>query len=109
MIADDVPSIGRDLSETVGPVVAAPGEHLDGGIPEMDLDPVAVELDFMNPALAGRCLVNRSCQSGFDKAGEGGLDATGWQLWPGVWHGSGVPQRELTIPAEVAVDECLYR
>jgi hypothetical protein len=32
----DVPGIGCDLSKTVGPVVAAPGQYLDGGIPEMD-------------------------------------------------------------------------
>jgi hypothetical protein len=51
-----VPRVGRDLSETVGPVVAAPGEHLDGGVPEMDLDPVAIELDFMEPAAAARHL-----------------------------------------------------
>jgi len=43
-----VASVGRDLSETVGPVVATPGEHLDGGVPELDLDTVAVEFDFMN-------------------------------------------------------------
>jgi len=74
-----VPGIGSDLSETVGPVVAAPGEHLDGGVPEMDLDPVAIELDLMNPAFA----------SGHLKAGAGGLDATGWRLWPGIGHRSG--------------------
>jgi hypothetical protein len=51
-----VPRVGRDLSETVGPVVGAPGEHLDGGVPEMDLDPVAIELDFMEPAAAARHL-----------------------------------------------------
>jgi hypothetical protein len=53
-----MPSIDRDLSETVGPVVAAPGEHLDGGILEMDLDPITIELDLVNPAFAGRHLVD---------------------------------------------------
>jgi hypothetical protein len=47
-----VPRVGCDLSETIGPVVTAPGEHLDGGVPEMDLDPVAIELDLMNPSVA---------------------------------------------------------
>jgi hypothetical protein len=50
--------IGRDLSETIGPIVAAPGEYLDSSVPEVDLDPVAVELDLVNPPLARRCLVD---------------------------------------------------
>jgi hypothetical protein len=33
-------------------------EHLDGGVLEMDLDPVAVELDLVNPPLARRYLVD---------------------------------------------------
>src|ERR1700680_1770167 len=41
----DVPGIGCDLSETVGPVIAAPGEYLDSSVPEMDLDPVTLGLD----------------------------------------------------------------
>jgi len=49
-----VPGIGRDLSETVGPVVTAPGEHLDGGVPEMDLNPVAIKLDLVNPSARHR-------------------------------------------------------
>jgi hypothetical protein len=53
-----VPGFGCDLSETIGPVIAAPGEHLDGGILEMDLDPVAIELDLMNPSLARRYFVD---------------------------------------------------
>jgi hypothetical protein len=53
-----VPRVGRDLSETVGPVVAAPGEHLDGGVPEMDLNPVAIELNFVNPTFASGHLVD---------------------------------------------------
>ena len=52
------PGIGCDLSKTVGPVVAASGEYLDGGIPEMDLDPVSVELDLVNPAFANGDLVD---------------------------------------------------
>ena len=38
----DVPSIGGDLLETLGPVIAAPGENLDRFVREMDLHPVAV-------------------------------------------------------------------
>ena len=50
----DVPGVVGDLPEALGPVVAAPGEDLDGLVGEMDLDAVAVELDLVNPALAGR-------------------------------------------------------
>ena len=53
-----VPGIGRDLSETIGPVSTAPGEYLDSSVPEMDLDPVTVELDLMHPALARGHLVD---------------------------------------------------
>jgi hypothetical protein len=54
----NVPGIGCDLSETIGPVVPAPREYLDGGVPKMDLDPVAVELDLVNPAFASGDLVD---------------------------------------------------
>ncbi len=47
-----MPSIGSDLSEAVGPVVAATGEYLDGGVTKMDLDAIAVELDLMEPTFA---------------------------------------------------------
>ena len=57
-----VPSVGCDFSETVGPVVAAPGEHLDHGILKMDLDSIAVELNLVNPALARGHLVDRGRQ-----------------------------------------------
>ncbi len=77
-----VPSIGSDLSETVGPVVAASGEHLDGGVPETDLNPIAVELDLMNPSVAIWHLLDGRRQRRLDEAGKGRLDATGWRLWP---------------------------
>jgi hypothetical protein len=100
-----VPGIGCDLSETVGPVIAAPGEYLDSSVPEMDLDPVAIELDLMHPALARRHLADWCRQGRRDKAGVGGLDATGWRLWPGIGHRSGEPQGQLTARTEMAVDE----
>jgi hypothetical protein len=35
----DMPGcVGRDLLEAAGPVVPPSSEHLDGGIPEVDLD-----------------------------------------------------------------------
>src|SRR5207247_1544759 len=81
-----VPGIGRDLSETVRPIIAASGEHFDGGVPEMDLDAIAVELDLMEPTLAGGHLVNRCRQRRFDEAGIVGLDTTGWRLRSGIRH-----------------------
>jgi hypothetical protein len=41
----------------------------------MDLDTVAVELDFVNPALSGWHLLDRGGQGRFDEAGEGRLNA----------------------------------
>ena len=67
----DVPGIVGDLLEAVGPVVAPPGEDLGRLVGQMDLDPVAVELDFVNPALSGRHLLDRGCQGRFDEAGQG--------------------------------------
>jgi hypothetical protein len=49
----DVPRIGGDLFKAVGPIMAAPGEHLHRFIRDMHLHAVAVELDLMQPALAG--------------------------------------------------------
>ena len=48
-----VTGVVRDLLEAMGPVMAPAGEDLDGSVPKMDLDAVAVELDLVNPALAG--------------------------------------------------------
>jgi len=49
-----VPSIVGDLTETLRPIIAAPGEDLDGLIGEMDLDPITVELDLVYPSFAAR-------------------------------------------------------
>jgi len=51
-----MPCVGCDLSEAIGPVVAAPGEHLDGGISQVDLHAIAIELDLVNPSIAARHL-----------------------------------------------------
>jgi hypothetical protein len=71
----DVPGIVRDLPEATGPIVAAAGEDLHLLVGQVDLDAVAVELDFVNPSLAGRHLLDRGCQGRFDEAGEGRLGA----------------------------------
>jgi hypothetical protein len=55
-----VPSVVRDLPEALGPVVAAAGEDLDRLVGEVDLDAVAVELGFVNPALSGRRALNHA-------------------------------------------------
>ena len=46
-----MPSVGSDLAEAVGPVIAATSEYRDYGVSQMDLDAVTVELDFMDPPL----------------------------------------------------------
>jgi hypothetical protein len=54
-----VPGIVSDLSEALGPVIAAAGENFDGLIDQMHLDPVAVELDLVNPARTDRHSLDR--------------------------------------------------
>ena len=56
-----------DLLESVGPVVAPPGEDVDRLVMQMDLHPIAVELDFVNPSGSGRHLLDRGCQGRFDE------------------------------------------
>jgi hypothetical protein len=65
----DVPGIVGNLSETPGPIVAPASENLDGFVYQVNLDAVAVELDFMNPPLARWYIVNRRCQRGFYESG----------------------------------------
>ena len=55
----DVPGVAGDLLETMRPVVTAPGEYLHRLVGEVDLDPVAVELDFVDPARPGRHPLDR--------------------------------------------------
>ena len=77
-----------DLLEAVGPVVAAPGEDLDRLVGQVDLDAVAVELDFVNPALAGRHLLDRGRQGRLDEAGQWRLDADGRRFFTLKRHSS---------------------
>jgi hypothetical protein len=55
--------------------VTAAGEDLHRFVGEMNLDAVAVELDFVNPARSGRHLLDRGGQGRFNEAGEGRLGA----------------------------------
>jgi hypothetical protein len=71
----DQPGIVGDLLEPVRPVVTAAGEDLDRLVGEVDLHAVAVELDFVDPAGAGRHLLDGCGQGGFDESGQGRLDA----------------------------------
>jgi hypothetical protein len=70
-----------DLLEAVRPIVAAPGEDLRRLIGEMDLNTVAVELDFVNLALSGWHFLCRGCQGRFDEAGQRRLDADSRRLF----------------------------
>ena len=64
----DVPGIVGDFLETVRPVVSAAGRYLDGLVGQVNLDPVAVELDLMDPALSGRHLRDRRRQGRLDES-----------------------------------------
>jgi hypothetical protein len=57
------------------PIVAAPGEDLRRLVGQVDLDTVAVELDFVNPPITGRHFLDRGCQGRFDEPGQGRLEA----------------------------------
>jgi hypothetical protein len=57
--------------------MAAPGEHLDRCVRKMNLHPVAVEFDFVNPPLAARRPGDRGGQCWRNEAGIVGLDAAG--------------------------------
>jgi hypothetical protein len=106
-----VPCVGGDLLEAVGPIVAAPGEHLDLGVGEMDLDAIAVELDLVDPAIAAGRLVDRGCKRGLDKARERRLDADRRGLLALECHFSHQSQRkrqlDVVVTAFVAFDEFL--
>jgi hypothetical protein len=52
-----------------------PGENLDGLVHQVNLDAVAVEFDLVDPAIAGRHLLDRCRQRGLDESGEGRLHA----------------------------------
>jgi hypothetical protein len=67
--------VGRDLAEAPGPVIAPASEHLDGVVVDVELDAIAVELDFMDPALAGRHFLDRGGQRRLDESGEGRFHA----------------------------------
>ena len=79
----DVPGIVGDLLEAFGPVVAAPGEDLDGLVGEVDLDPIAVELDLVKPAVRriGTFSIDVA-SAGSMKPGNGRLDADRRRFFP---------------------------
>jgi hypothetical protein len=64
-----MPRIGSDLSEAVGPVVAASSEYFDRGVSQVDLNPVAVKLDLVEPPLPSRYLLYRCRERRFNEAG----------------------------------------
>src|ERR1700682_4700248 len=82
----DMPRVRRDLPEAISPIIAATGKDFDCCVSEMDLNAVAVELDFVNPAVAGRHLVDRRRQLRFDESGERRLDADRGRFFTQVSH-----------------------
>jgi hypothetical protein len=67
--------IGRHFLEAAGPIITAAGEDLDSIVVDVQLDPVAVELDLVDPAIARWHFLDRCCQRGLDESGEGRLHA----------------------------------
>ena len=57
------------------PVVAAPREDLHRLVGQVDLDAIAVEFDFVDPAASRRHLPNRGRECGLDESGQRRLDA----------------------------------
>ena len=57
------------------PVMAAPSKNLDRLVHQVNLDAVAVELDLMDPAIAGGHFVSRRCKRRFYESGVGSLHA----------------------------------
>jgi hypothetical protein len=73
----DVPDVGSDLAEAVGPILTAAGEYFDDRVFQMDLDAITVELDFMDPPLTVWHGVDRGRQRRLHEPGERHFDA-GW-------------------------------
>ena len=65
-----MPGVIGDLPETLGPIVAAAGENLDGLVHQVNLDAVAVEFDLMYPAGAMWSFRAQCCQLRLDKTGK---------------------------------------
>jgi hypothetical protein len=65
----DMPSIGRDLFESVGPIIAPASEDRHRRVSQVHLDPVAVEFDFVNPPLVGWHLSIDDASAGSIKPG----------------------------------------
>jgi hypothetical protein len=65
----------RDLPETPGPVLTATRENRDVFVRDVELDPITVELDFVDPAPALQPSFDRGGERGFDESGKPRLDA----------------------------------
>jgi hypothetical protein len=62
---------GRDdVAEAVGPVVTAAGKHAGARVALVQLGAIAVELDFVNPVVAGGRLGMQRRERRFDEAGK---------------------------------------
>jgi hypothetical protein len=71
---------------------SAPREHLRRGIGDLDLNAVAVELDFVNPLFAGGHAIDRRRRRGeSEEGGLGGLEAEAMALW---FHGTLSPDSQ---------------
>jgi hypothetical protein len=69
----DVPRVVADFFEAMRPIVTAPGEDPDRLVGQADLDPVAVELDFVNPSGPDGTFSIEDAKAGSTKPGRGAL------------------------------------
>jgi hypothetical protein len=84
MIAGDalMERVVRDLPEAPGPIVVATRENRDVFVGYVELNPITVELDFVDPALALRRSFDRRGERGFDECGKPRLNAYRRRLSP---------------------------
>jgi hypothetical protein len=94
-----MPGVGRDFLEAVGPVVAAASKHLNRRVRDVDLNAVAVEFDFVYPAVTGRYVAYRRCKGRRNETGK-------WSLEPVA---GGLARRWAMIRLSASATEVGYR
>jgi hypothetical protein len=98
-----MPCVVGNFLESLGPIVAAPGEHGDRRVFDVDLHPITIELDLVQPALARWHLIDRCCQRRFNEAGIIGLGAYRRRFFTLKRHNFD-PDRDVSSPSALPVN-----
>jgi hypothetical protein len=69
-----MPGIAGDFLKALGPVIAPSREDRHVVVGKLDLDPVAIELDLVDPARTVRYTLGGCGKGRLHKAGQGGFD-----------------------------------